>query len=201
MTGGAGLVSTGVGAPFGVGAIGLGGVIVTKSVAGVVLNTQNFIDALRDQPAGQPDSLARLIAGQVAPGNKTAQGIADMADLALDLTSGRAPISNRLVLRNALPSSKLATVSETIAGSYRNGERFNLFADTFQGFAITGTITDYSNDIRSMLSPTATTPNSTDFGSPNLGFPDFANLGGAAGGFLIYPNKSNLNQLQSVYAK
>lgn len=31
----------------------------------------------------------------------------------------------------------------------------------------------------------------------------FGNMfgGGAAGGFLLYPNKSNLNQLQSVYSK
>ena len=33
-------------------------------------------------------------------------------------------------------------------------------------------------------------------------FSDFGNLGGAAGGgFLIYPNKANLNMMRSVYAK
>ena len=45
------------------------------------------------------------------------------------------------------------------------------------------------------------TPSITDFGSPSLDFSSFANAGGAAGGFLIYPNQPNTNQLQSVYAK
>ena len=201
VTGGAGLATTGVGTLPGVGAIALGGVIVTKSAAGVVLNSQNFLDALRDQPASQQDSLAGAIAEYAAPGNKTVRGIADITDLTLDLATGRVPVSNRLVLRDALPSSQLSNVAETIAGSYKNGGMFNFAADAFQGLTVGNTIANYGNDIRSALNPTVTTPGFTDFGSPSLNFPNFAGVGSAAGGFLIYPNKANLNQMRSVYAK
>ena len=42
-----------------------------------------------------------------------------------DFASGRALTTNMLVLKDALPSSKLATASETIASDYgKTGERY-----------------------------------------------------------------------------
>lgn len=52
------------------------------------------------------------------------------------------------------------------------------------------------------FTPPSVTPNiPTDFGvtNPNSGWSDSSSA--AAGGFLIYPNKPNTNQMQSVYSK
>jgi len=51
----------------------------------------------------------------------------------------------------------------------------------------------------------ATTPTPlsvfNDFGDPQLSFPAFAGVGGAGGGFVLYPSKPNTNMLNSVYQK
>ena len=44
--------------------------------------------------------------------------------------------------------------------------------------------------------------NFNDFGNnPNLNFPTYAGVGGASGGFVLYPNKANTNMMQRVYSK
>jgi RHS repeat-associated protein len=74
-----------------------------------------------------------------------------------------------------------------------------------QQFATTALTESVVSGIGAGVGEVSTTPTPfsvfNDFGNPNLGFPSFAGTGGASGGFLLYPNKSNSNQLRSVYRK
>lgn len=74
----------------------LGVIILAKSLWGFTANTYNFARAFSDDAsydlADKYNSPTRAIANWIAPCNESAQRIADITDLGLDLAGGRAVI-------------------------------------------------------------------------------------------------------------
>lgn len=85
----AGGIALGVGASWtGVGAV-VGGVVAVKSGYGVGANVLNLINAFSDEEDSSKGSLLNDLAQEVAPCNKTAQNVASVLDLAIDLGGSR----------------------------------------------------------------------------------------------------------------
>jgi len=72
----------------------IGGLVLSKSVAGWGLNWYNLIQSLKEDCTqfDAPSSATRAIASIVAPGSSDAQRAADAVDLGLDFMSGRGAI-------------------------------------------------------------------------------------------------------------
>jgi hypothetical protein len=138
----------------GVATIGLGGTVLTKSVAGVALNATNLCAAIEDKDPYVPSSAAQVIAESIAPGNKTAKGVADAADLTLDLVSGRAPAGSFVNdLGKTVPGNfnkiqdmkaAQARVQGTplIATEVTGASKTSTAVDTLQGLSTTQTALD-----------------------------------------------------------
>jgi RHS repeat-associated protein len=176
----------------GVGAMAFGGTLTAKSVAGVGLSINNLVNAFQDRPANMPGSLAEVI----APSNANAQRAAQIIDLGLDLASGRVRPDKMLELNTGIPGLKWGTAAETIQSTYgAGGKAFNTISDTFQATAAVNSLFTSGQDIAVSLGFGGSTSNQSMQSFEQL------SAQGAAGGFLLYPNKSNSNMMQSVYGK
>jgi len=176
----------------GLGTISYSSALLANSSGNFILNAQNFASALRDKPAGVPGSLAEGVAGIAAPGSINAQLLANAFNLTLDLASGRVPVGRIPTnLDSALAGFKLANFSEL--------NNFNVAAnaigDTPVSIGAYGTAAStWALDSLQFGATLQTAFNVLPSVSNN-----FSNS--INGGFVIYPNKSNTNMLQSVYKK
>jgi len=149
------------------------------------------VDAFKDRPAGLPDNLAKMIAEQIAPGSKTAAGVADAIDLTVDLVSGRMPVAKiPSNFGSALPTTKLASFQQV-----KNYENAAELAAKAPGVSVVKEGVAPVTNFLDALQLTSTINTASDY----VNFADNGSVG--AGGFLIYPNKSNFNLGRSVYSK
>jgi hypothetical protein len=149
----------------GAGSVALGTVVYTKSVAGVALNSANLRAALEDEDPYVPSSAAQVIAETVAPGNETAKGIADVADLTLDLASGRAPAGTyvddlgRTVtgginkLQDVKAAQQRVQGTPLIATEATGTSTASKALDTLQAAATAQTLEGHRNDIDVGIAP------------------------------------------------
>lgn len=151
----------------GAGSMALGSTVIAKSSAGVALNAANLRAALEDRAPYVDSSLARVAANSVAPGNRQAQGIADIADLSLDLMSGKAPVGMYVskLGGTGLPSSSMTNIGRALDLAAHD-KRAGLFAiptgvtdvstassalNIFQFTATMQTASDYKKDYKDMM--------------------------------------------------
>ncbi len=173
---------------LGFGSIALGSTLVGKGVGGVALNASNFVDAWNNRPASLPTSLPRLIAEGYAPGNKAALAAADLIDLGTDLAALKVPVGGyynnvgNFVRQNQMEISNWDAATKSIGNLPLTvaapGTSLGTAANVLGTFA--GGV---SNGLDWAAGTACTTCNA------------------ANGGFLLYPNKPNTNQMQSVYRK
>lgn len=159
---------------------------IANSGAGLVNSTRNFIQALQDNPSDLPSSGFGVLADRFFPGSQTAQNLASVGDLSLALLSGRvpvgtAPINTFSALSQHVPVGINGMLDARAVAVPRGMDGILMpSADSARSFG--STILDVTQGAQVL---------STIWGQGSA----------AAGGFLLYPNKPNLNQLQSVYAK
>lgn len=178
----------------GVGTIALSSTVLANSSGNFVLNAQNFWSAINDRAPTVPNSLAEGVAGIVAPGDPNAQLIAQGFNLTLDLASGRMPVG--MIPTNAdsaLSAWKLANFSEV--------SNYSSAARAVDGLPVS--VGGYGDSLAT------TSVNFLQFGATlqilgNSGDQISTNIFGgsaAGGGFVLYPNRPNMNMMQSVYSK
>jgi hypothetical protein len=120
-------------------------------------------------------------------------GIGGLADYAMQKILDPSKASNNWELGTAAASN--GVVSKYFGFAKLGSNWLEQVVGNMSAWPITTTATAIG---QALGTPSATTPMTGGFGdTPNMG--TFA--GGAAGGFLLYPNKPNTNQMQSVYAK
>jgi len=175
----------------GIATIVLGSTLIGKGLGGIALSSSNFMDAWNNQPPSLPISLPRLIAEGYAPGNLNALAAADLFDIGTDVAALKVPVggyydtAGTYITQNSMQISNWETASNRIANlpgvsvglaGNSNGTLANVFGAA-SGAAAYG---------YGWYKGTAcTTCDDSE----------------AEGGFLLYPNKSNTNQMQSVYRK
>jgi RHS repeat-associated protein len=179
-----------------------GGITFTTGITNIANSTpglynagRNFIRAIQDNPnapANLPTSGSTILANTMFPGNQAAQDVATIADLSLALASGRVPVGT-------------SQINSFSALSQRAPVSINGMLDA-RAVAVprsmSGVILPSADSASSVASRAL---DATQFGQLfSIGFDKALPIDGgspAAGGFLLYPNKSNVNQMQSVYSK
>ena len=178
----------------GVGAISFGTTTVAKSSFDFGLNFRNFVSAVRDQEPGVPSSGFELGAQVLFPGNQDAQLAAVSGNLMFDLASGRIPVGripDVVSAGSALARTKFANITEMADYSSANRAIGQLPVSIGSYGA-----SDVSLGL-SILQGSALAQTTLN----NYGSVTDALLGGAGGGFVLYPGKPNTNLMQSAYAK
>jgi hypothetical protein len=130
-----------------------------------------------------------LIAEGYAPGNQAAIAAADAIDLVTDLAALKVPVGGyynsvgTFVRQNSMEISNWGAASKSI-------ENLQFLTVAAPGTSL-GTAANVLGTFASGVS------NGLDWVAGTA----CTTCSGAAGGFLLYPNKSNTNQMQSVYRK
>ena len=198
VLGGAGLIAggstvaavpTGVNQVLGFATIATGAAIIGKSAAGAALNGVNLVNAWNDKPASLPLSLLRLIAEGRYPGSLDAVAAADVADLGLDVLSLRVPAGGYY---NQVGDYVRQNTGQMVDWAAANAR--------FAGFpavtaALPGTSGTNLSNILSTVGGAFSSARDWINGSA------CTTCGGAAGGFVLYPNKPSANMAASVYWK
>lgn len=167
-----------------------------KGTGGVSLNLINMGNAWNNQPNSVPNSLPRYIANNVAPGSGAALATADAFDIGTDLLSLKAPIAGyyngagNFIRQSQIEADNLAAAEKSIG---------NLPLSV----AAPGTSVGSFANIAGTSLGSAVTAGSWLGGNPCPECASFSaqSSSSAAGGFLLYPNQPNNNQIQSAYRK
>jgi RHS repeat-associated protein len=178
----------------GIGTIALSSTVLANSSGNFILNTQNFWSAINDEVPTLPSSLAEGMAGIIAPGDPSAQLMAQGFNLTIDLASGRMPVG--LIPNNmdsALGGWRMANFSEVsnYSSAVRAVDGFPITVGSYGDSFVTRSV-----DTLQGAATLQTYLNSYDQVSTNI-FGSSA----AGGGFVLYPNRPNTNMMQSVYSK
>ena len=171
----------------GLGTVYLAG-MTAKSGYGIMANGRNFADAWSGSSPSMAPSVASYIANKIAPGNQAVALTFDGLDIMTDMSVGKLPIAR-------IPVSKAFGAGGALA------------ADTKWA-----NYEDYANFTTPMWDQKAYTPAVANLFTGASAFVTGINDAGAIssatgigsfadGGFLIYPNKPNNNQMKSVYSK